>query len=482
MVKTDSRLSFNLRILFISLFVALLGLSPIPRAASSLLSTAHRATLAGELLNTADSLAAVADYFPWRYDLNITAARYALEAGDAKAAIQYLERTETVSHLSIADLILLGDAYLQSGNQAEAEAIWQRVSKLGDPAAADQRLADLYLARKDYSAAASYLQQLLLINPADVQLYFQIGKLYAVTDPGQALPFLAQAAALKSADASKAQALHDKIRTANLFDEPAYTALIVGRQLGDWGQWDLAQAAFQKAVSLRSNYAEAWAFLGEARQQVALQETGAAADVGLPQLELALQLDRSSVSANTLMGLYWERQGDYAQAEKYLQNAIANNPTDPYLFTELGNILSKAGDLPAAQTAFESAIKNAPTDPLFYRQLAQFALDNQIQIRELALPAARHALLLDPHGASSLDLMAQVMLMLVDYQSAERFATDAVQADPQFAPAYLHLGTAFLYQGKILPAQQWLSRAEAIGADSWVAAIASRMMAYYFPK
>ncbi len=481
MVKTDSPLGFYLRIVFVSLFIALLGLGPIPRAARKFLDTAQRATAAGDLLTSAQNLAGAADYFPWRYDLNITAARYAFQAGDASEAIQYLQRPDTLSRLSTTDLALLGDAYLQSGNSAMAEAIWQRVSKLGDAVAANQRLANLYLSKKDFSTAAGYLQELLLINPSDIKLYFQVGKLYSVTNPSQALPFLAETALLDSANAAKANALHDKIRTADLFDEPAYTALIVGRQLADWGEWDLALAAFEKAVSLRSNYAEAWAFLGEARQQVAQQETGAAADVGQPQLELALQLDSTSIPANTLMGLYWERQGDYALAEKYLRNAISYSPKDPYLFTELGNILSKAGDLPAAQSAYEAAIQITPQDALFYRQLAQFALDNHIQIRELALPAARQAILLEPHGAESLDVMSQVMLMLVDYQSAERFATDAVQADPQYAPAYLHLGTAYLYQGATGPAQQWLNRAESLGAGTWVAALASRMLAYYLP-
>ncbi len=482
MVKTDPPLSFYLRILFVSLFIALLGLGPLPRAAGKFLVYAHRAMAAGELENTFINLASAAGVFPWRYDLNISAARYAYQAGDPKAAIQYLERTGTVSHLAIADLILLGDAYLQSGNPAMAEAIWKRVSELGQSVPALQRLADMYLAWKDYAHAASYLQQLLRIDPSDASLYFQIGEYFAVSEPSEALPFLAQVAEMDSTDAANAKLLHDKIRTASLFDEPAYTLLIVGRQLADWGRWDLATAAFQQAISLRPTYADAWAFLGEARQQVTLDETGAVSDVGRRDLELALQLDGSSIPANTLMGLHWERQGDYAQAQQYLEHAISLSPQDPYLYSELGNILSKAGDLPAAQSAFESAIRVTPQDPLFYRLLAQFAMDNHIQIRELALPAVRQAILLAPHDAASLDLMAQVMLLLVDYPSAARFAMDAVQADPQYAPAYLHLGTAYLYQGKVELADQWLGRAKAVGADTWVAVQAARMMAFYFPK
>ncbi len=436
----------------------------------------------GDLSNAAHSLAGAASYLPWRYDLDITAAHFAFQAGDPKAAIQYLERPETVSHLTPSDLILLGDAYQKTGSTTMAQAIWKRVIELGYDTPALQRLADLALQQKDYLTASGYLQQLLLIDPSSVQLYFQIGVLNSITDPTQALPFLAQAAALDSPDAAKAKALHDKIRTASLFEEPAYTALIVGRQLADWGQWGLATAAFQQSISLQPTYADAWAFLGEARQQVTLQETGAPSDVGQVQLEMAIQLDASSIPANTFMSIYWERRQDYAQAQIYILHAITLSPKDPYLYTQLGNILSKAGDLPAARSAFENAIRLAPQDALFSRLLAQFALDNQIQIRELALPAARQAIMLDPDDSVSLDLMAQVMLALLDYPSAERFSIRAVQADPQYAPAYLHLGTAYLNQGKSDLARLWLAQAQTVDPDSWVAAQASRMIHYYFPK
>ena len=481
-MKTDSPLSFYLRILIISLFIALLGLSPTPQAADTFLVDAYRSIAGGDLINGAKNLAGAAGYFPWRYNLNIVAAQYAFQGGVPKAAIQYLERPGTISHLSTDDLILLGDAYKQSGNSTMAEAIWKHVLELSDSIPACQRLADLFLAERDYSSAAAYLQKLLLLDPSNDGLYYRVGVLYTLTDPVKALPFLAQAVQMDTGDAPRAKELHDKIRTANLFEEPAYTSLIIGRQLADWGEWNLASVAFQRAVSLKPGYADAWAFLGEAKQQVTFQETGAASDIGLPELQHAFQLDRSSIVANMLLGLFWERQEDFDQASQYLEHAISVSPQDPYLYSELGSILSKAGDLPAAQAAYENAIKLTPQDPLFYRQQAQFAMDNQIQIRELALPAARQAILLNPQDASSLDVMAQIMLMLVDYHSAERFSISALQADPHFAPAYLHLGTAYLYQGIPELARHWLSLAKTVDPDSWVAAQAARLLEYYFPK
>ena len=194
----------------------------------------------------------------------------------------------------------------------------------------------------------------------------------------------------------------------------------------------------------------------------------------------ALQVDGKSILANTFMGLFWERQQDYSVAASYLEQAIAISPDDPYLYTELGNILSKAGDLPNAQAAYEAAIKIAPQEPLFHRLLAEYALENQIQTHELALPAARQAVMLNPHDPASLDLMAKVMLELKDYHSAENYAQEALSSDPGYAPAYLHLGTAYLYLNEPKLALQWLDKARKLEPDSWVGIQAARMIDFYF--
>jgi tetratricopeptide (TPR) repeat protein len=470
-----------LRILLISLIVAILGLGIQPHAAVDLLAGAYQSIVAGNLLEASQNLARAAEYLPWRFELNLNAGKLAFEAGDPVSAIQYLEHPGTVSHLTVDDMLLLGDAYSQSGDALMAEAIWKRVAQLDDSTQVNERLVNLYLQRKDYASAVEYLKKMLALNPSDNRLYYQVGTLYAATDPLAALPYLVQAGQLDPANASLAKELHDKIRTADLFDQPAYTFIISGRQLANSGQWELAAEAFHRAIALRPEYAEAWAFLGQSLQEMAASELGVDSDAGYAELQHALQLDPRSVLANSLMGLYWERKQAYPQAELYLDQAIAANPNDPYLYSALGNILSKSGDLPAAQSAYESAIQLAPDDPRFYRHLAEFALQNQIQIHEMALPAARRAIALDPGDAASLDVMAQIMLVLQDYRSAERFSLKAIQSDPKFTQAYLHLGTAYIFLGETEPARQWLGIVETIAPDSWQASQARRMLEYYFP-
>jgi tetratricopeptide (TPR) repeat protein len=292
---------------------------------------------------------------------------------------------------------------------------------------------------------------------------------------------LAQAEEIDSIHADRTHILYDKIRTASLFDNPSYTLLIIGRQYANWGEWELAAEAFHNATVLQPDYADAWAFVGEAQQQMDQLGMGGKSKAGLHELEYALQMNPDSTLANTFMSLFWERQEDFSQAQIFLERAIVTSPKDPFLYAELGNILAKTGDLPAAQSAYETAIHLTPQDPLFYRLLAEFALQYQIQIRELALPAARQAINIDPMNADALDVMAQVMLMLQDYHSAERFAHSALQVDRGFSPAYLHLGTAYLYLGESNLARHWLRLAETVNPDSWIASQAKRLLDYYFP-
>ncbi|NJD58582.1 MAG: tetratricopeptide repeat protein [Anaerolineae bacterium] len=480
-MKTNRNLHIALRILLVSLLVACLGLGATSHAASKALANAFQSAKAEDWLGAASYLKSASNYYPWRRELLMTAGRYAFLGGDPKTAINYLEMPGIKDQLGPDDLVLLGEAYQQIGDLAKAVDIWQGLAGQGASPQALQHLVDIGFQQGDYIAALESLLALTRLNPSDAHLQYQVGLLYAATDPLKALSFLATAAEIDPSLAENSRKLHDEIRTASLFDQPAYTLVSSGRQLGGLGEWQLAEQAFMRATEADPDYQDAWAFLGEARQQVDKSEGQNAPDNGLAELTQALKLDSKSVLANSLMGLYWERQQDYAQAQTYLERAAALSPEDPYMYVQLGSLLSKAGDLPAGQANLQKAISLAPENPLFYRLLAEFALDNQIQIRELALPAGRQAMKLDPHSPDSLDLMAKIMLELSDYHAAEQYARQAVEVSPEYAPGYLHLGMAYVFLNQPDLARKWLDRAQKADPDSWVATQATRMLDYYFP-
>jgi cytochrome c-type biogenesis protein CcmH/NrfG len=118
---------------------------------------------------------------------------------------------------------------------------------------------------------------------------------------------------------------------------------------------------------------------------------------------------------------------------------------------------------------------------MFYRLLADFSLSHRIQVQNIALPAARTALILDPQDARSLDLLGQTMLTLQDYYSAERFLLQAVARDPSYAPAHLHLGMVLVQRGEMASARLEFDLADELGSGTWTAAQAQRFITYYYP-
>ena len=126
--------------------------------------------------------------------------------------------------------------------------------------------------------------------PASAQAAFRLGLLLSVVEPDQALPLLIQASSQDPAYTAEVQKIRRGIGQAGEEEDPGYQWLVIGRALGNAGHWDLAEIAFQKAVDARPDYAEAWAFLAEAKFQVG--EDGAADMQRAEELDSALG-DRS---------------------------------------------------------------------------------------------------------------------------------------------------------------------------------------------
>jgi len=237
--------------------------------------------------------------------------------------------------------------------------------------------------------------------------------------------------------------------------------------------------AFLRATQIRPDYAEAWAYLGEARQR---QPAGSAeVGNGLVELQQALALDPANLAAHLFLSLRYERRGEIPQALSWIQAAAALYPANPDLQVGIGDLQALQGDLPAAQAAYEQAIALAPQDAAYRIALARFALEQQIQVRTLALPAARQAVILAPSDPGALDVMGHTLTLLGDLLNAERFFLRALQSDPNYAPAHLHLGAAYLFMGESAKARYHLGLANALDPGGPSARDAQRLLAYYFP-
>ncbi len=475
------------RILLIFLLLALSGIAARQHALDTALERARQFSQKGNPEQAADQIRLAADLQPWRDDLRVQEAEYRRQAGDqalasgqAQEAVQEYQRVLALIGPDPDLMLALGDARLAAGDAAGAWQAWQGLALTTERSL---RLADAFHAVQNYEVETQVLQAMLTRQPDDARTTYRLGLLLAAIQPDQTVPILQKAVQLDSTYREAALAIGAAVQLASPAQEPAYTHLMVGRALASFGEWELAAESFRRSVQIRTDYAEAWAFWGEARQHLPTpgMEAGTTSAQGLTELETAYKLDPNSISTNTFLAFYWERQQEPDKALPYLQTAIRLDPENPNLQVELGNLIVLQGDLPAAQAAYQKAIDLSPDSPIYWRVLAEFALKNDVQVRELGLPAARQAVTLAPDDPIGLDLLGQIFLRLGDQDSAQRFFRRALETSPQYLPVHLHLGMSYLLQGNLEAGRQELELVLSQSPDSLSAEQAKRLLNEYFP-
>jgi tetratricopeptide (TPR) repeat protein len=439
-----------LRILLLGVLIALLGLSPLPKAITTSFEMARRAQSVPNPGAVANNLAVVAEQQPWRSGLWEAAGHAALAAGNPQSAGVYFAQAAAKGELSVDGYLAWGDAEWQNSNAFTALQIWEIAERGGIPEAQIlPRQAQVYRTLGDDLVLIETLKALLAQPNATVSdpevrgsLYHELGLLLAAYDPAAAPAYLMQAAELNPDLEPQIRDLNFAIQQELSKNDPVYLLVVAGRALANQGNWALAENAFENAVDLNPEYAESWAYLGEARQHV-----NSGADP-LTALEMALELAPESLAANTFLSLYWHRQEDHDQALLYLQKAAELDPDNPALLVEIGNLSALLGDLETGQDYYHQAMTLRTSEPQYVREFLKFCLRYNLDLQEVALPLARQLVIFNPDDPASLDVMGEVLMRLGDLLDAERFFLRALEHDPTYDQAHLHLGNLYRLQSE----------------------------------
>jgi tetratricopeptide (TPR) repeat protein len=291
--------------------------------------------------------------------------------------------------------------------------------------------------------------------------------------PDDAPPQLTRASTLNPEADSAVQTLLAALAVSDLQSDPSMKKVIIGQAFGLVQEWLLARTAFEQAVQLDEKNAEAWAWLGEAKQQ-----TGQG---GSAELDRALSLGRDSVNVHALRALYWSRRGRYEQmlAEYLLASGI--EPENPRWQAGLGEAYAELGDLVNALESYQRATESGPDQAEYWRLLSLFCVENNAQVEEIGLPAAQRAYELAPQDPAVLDALGYAYLTTGRYANAEIALTQAIELDPDYFPAHLHLALTYLAQGNRNQAYATLTYVrDAPGADAY-AETARQLLEKYFP-
>ena len=464
-------IKITLRIVIVLALGVLFKLAPRPYRVTQDFRDAQTALGEEDFRAVAEHLAAVAEHLPWRDELWESAGNYALRAGDYELAQLSFEEAEEREALTPAGQLALGDVYHALGEDALAGEVWGGIE---GSSGAWRRLGLLHREMGDIPATITDLQALLALGPIpdEVDIHYQLGLLLAAHDPSQAISHLEAAASLYPA----AQILQQTLAEIPADTEPAYFYTVSGQALASLGEWFLAEHAFQQAVTLRGDYAEAWAYLGEAQQHVEGDDKEP-----LLALEKALTLDPVALSANMFLGLYWQRQGEYQEALGYFEAVAELRPDLPEVYVEQARTLAALGELSDAETMYRTAIARANQDVKYYHLLAQFCVQYHYKVREVGLPAARQALWMGGETPASLDALGLVLFELEDEFNAERLLLHALETYPHYALAHLHLGIVYLSQEDNTRAYHHLKQALNFASDPAVIEQAQHLLSYFTP-
>lgn len=443
------------RALLTLMLLSLVGLMSLPHGLNIGLIESQQALATGDALRAATALTRLAAFRPWQGDLWELAGMQALTAGQPDHAIDLLQRAEALGQLSPEGQSALGDAYARSGDIENAVRYWElALSTGGSSPDIHAHLVNAYHQLGDLEHEIEHRIALLELRPGDAQLAYRLGLALAAVSPQSSLAYLSMARDLDPRLAEDVSILQREISAARRVEDLSYSLLSAGRALGYIQEWELAAEALERAVELRPDYAEAWAYLGEARQHLG--------ENGLPELQKAYKIDSDSLAANTFLALYWQRNSQYMLALDYLQNALTIDSNNPALYAEMARTHALNGDLETAQTLYEKAIDLAPRDPQYWRALAEFTIAHQVQLRETGLPAASQAVTLNPDDPASLDVLGQIQFLLGDIEQAQVFLLQAIEADPAYAAAHLHLALVHLEAGESALAYQQLKEAQSL--------------------
>lgn len=420
--------------------------------------------------DAAESYQLAAQRFPWREDLWEKTGIAFASSSNFSQAIFYLEK---LSAPSAEGLMWLSFSYQQLGNYPAAIQSIQQAIQINDLANFYKILALLYRHEKDWPSERNALEDQLLRDSSDVYARYRLGLLLTVLEPEQALSDLMLASSLDPQFDPAVQTLRAALNLSATQPDASSQMVTIGRALGLVQEWDLSIVAFENAITLNAENAEAWAWLGEAKQQTDLD--------GRVELDQAAALDHTSVVVRALRGLYWNRQKKYPQMLAEYLLAARYEPENPAWQAELGNAYTLNGDLAIALTAYQHATELAPNDSTYWRLLAIFCNENGVYLENVGLPAAQKAVELAPNDPLALDTLGWSYLSTGRYANAEKILLDVIERYPELFSAHIHLAMTYLAQGNHPAAFNELTYVRDADSGGASGLFAEQLLAKYFP-
>ena len=313
---------------------------------SAHMNLAYLYTLMGQPKNTISELKKVLLLDPKNAEAFDRLARLLLSQGEIDEGIKVLEQAEQSQPLSVALLVLLGDAYLKNGNAARAEARYQlALEQQNDNTDAVLGLAQVSQFKGDATTASLFLaraRKMTATSPDTLYRFALVALASGIYEEANGTLL----AAIK---------LNPK--------DPAYF-LALGTTWIKKPDLVEAEQAFRQALQLQPDSPKAQMYLGysllEQKKYPEAREW----------LEKSLQKDQSVPETFYYLGQIAQEQNDDERAIGFFKQALALVPSYSFAHSALGVSYLRLKNYPLAQQELELSVKLNPKDAKAHYNLA----------------------------------------------------------------------------------------------------------------
>jgi protein O-GlcNAc transferase len=295
----------------------------------------------------------------------------------------------------------------QGGRLEEAESLYREILRRSPRNAHVLSLMGILSAQRgDAASAADWIGKAVAIEPRNATYQFNLGKsLRQLKRPQEACEAFNRAISLR----------------VGYFE--AYNELGLAQM--DCGNLDAAVAAFQRTLSLQHNYFEAHNNLG-----LVFHRQGSY-DKAIASLRRALEIDPNSARARTNLGMALRSQGHAAEAIESHRTALKLSPRDPVIWTNLGNALTETDQYEEAIECFREAMEIAPDyAEAYYNWGSAYMRRDQFK---LAAEKFSDAIEKDPNRVDALNGLGLALLRLGRVDQAISTFRRALQITPNDA-------------------------------------------------
>ena len=231
----------------------------------------------------------------------------------------------------------------------------------------------------------------------------------------------------------------------------------MGNALKDQGMMEAAVKAYNKALAIKPDNADAYHNLG-----VALQDQGAM-EAAIEAYNKALATKPNFAEAYNNIGNALRDQGKLEEAMEAYNKTLAIKPDNAEAYLNIGNALRDQGKLEEVIEAYNRALEIKPDYAEAYHNMG-IILKYQGKLKE-AIEAYKKALAIAPDYAEAYYNMGNALIYQSNMEAAIETYSKAIAIKSDYAEAYYNMGNALIYQSNMEAAIETYSKAIAIKPD-----------------